>query len=49
MEQMTVVGLVIVAVAGLGIAAAYVVAGPTIRRILHGRGGGETVTGKPSA
>ena len=48
MEQMTAVGLVIIAVAGLGIAAAYVVAGPTLRRILHGRSGG-TVRREPSA
>ena len=47
MEQMTTVGLIILAVAGLGVAAAYIVAGPTVRRILHGRGG--TVTGKPSS
>ena len=47
MEQMTEVGLVILVVAGLGIAAVYVVAGPTLRRILHGRGG--KVAGKPSS
>lgn len=47
MEQMTTVGLVIIAVAGLGVAAVYVIAGPTVRRLLHGRGG--TVTSKPSS
>jgi hypothetical protein len=48
MEQMIAVGLVILAVGGLGIAAAYIVAGPTVRRTLHGRSGG-TVTNEPSA
>jgi hypothetical protein len=43
---MTAVALVILAVGG--IAAAYVVAGPTVRRILHCRSGG-TVTNGPSA
>lgn len=47
MDQMTEVGVVILIVAGLGIATVYVVAGPTLRRILHGRGG--KVAGKPSS
>jgi hypothetical protein len=46
MEQTTAVSLVVLAVGG--IAAAYVIARPTVRRILHGISGG-TVTNEPSA
>jgi hypothetical protein len=35
MEQMQMVGLIIAAIAGLGVVTAYVVAGPTLKRVLH--------------
>jgi hypothetical protein len=45
MEQT--VTLIILGIAGLGAATAYVIAGPTLKRILH-RGGEGTVASPPS-
>jgi len=46
MEQMTTLTLIILGIAGLGAATAYVVAGPKLRKALHHKA--EKVT-KPSA
>ncbi|GEM_PF-5573290 len=46
MEQMTTITLIVLGIAGLGAATAYIVAGPKLRNALHHRA--EKVT-KPSA